>query len=357
MGRPLRLLIATWDGAGNLPPILALVEALLRRGHTVHVLAHEVQRQAIETAGGAFLSFGTAAQIDHGRSLGANPLAALLGFGADASHDLLTACDLLEPDALLIDCMLPDVLRAAKRTGRPTVALVHLLAGALVTLADGVFRNPIGEADLALGFTYAALDDAATVPSNLVFVGPARPAAPLTSWTRRRPSRPLVLASLSTGLQGKPGTQRALLQKVCDALASLDMEALVTTGRGIEPEALIAGPSTTVERFVPHEVVLAQTNLLITHAGHGSVAAALTAGVPMLCVPPGGDQPFNTDRVVDLKLGEALDPTSSSGAIGESVKRLLADMDLRQRSRDFAVTVSKEPGIDLAAECVEALAS
>ena len=357
MGRPLRLLVATWDGAGNLPPILALVEAFLRRGHIVHVLAHEVQRQRIEATGGAFRSFDTAAQIDHGRSLGANPLAALLAFDADASRDLLAACELLAPDALLVDCMLPDVLRAAKRTRRPTVALVHVLSGALVSLGDGVFCDPIDEADLALGFTYAALDDAAAVPPNLVFVGPARPAATLTSWTRRRPGRPLVLASLSTGLQGKPGTQRALLQKVCDALAPLDIEALVTTGRGIEPEALIAGPSTTVERFVPHEVVLAQTNLLITHAGHGSVAAALTAGVPMLCVPPGGDQPFNAARVADLKLGETLDPTSSSGLIGETLKRLLNDMDLRQRSRDFAVAASKQPGIDLAAERVEVLAS
>jgi hypothetical protein len=323
----------------------------------VYVLAHEVQRRRIEAAGGAFLGFDTAAQIDHGRSLGANPLASLLAFDGDAARDVLASCNALAPDALLIDCMLPHVLRAAKRTRRPTIALVHVLYGALVSLADGVFRHPIDEADLALGFTYAALDNAAAVPSNLVFVGPARPAETLTSWRRRRPSGPLVLASLSTGLQGKPGTQRALLQKVCDALAPLDVEALVTTGRGIEPTALVAGPSTTLERFVPHEVVLTQTNLLITHAGHGSVTAALTAGVPMLCLPPGGDQPFNAARVADLKLGEMLDPASSPGLIGDTVKRLLADMDLRQRSRDFAVSTSKRPGIDLAVERVEALAS
>jgi UDP:flavonoid glycosyltransferase YjiC (YdhE family) len=357
MGRPLRLLVATWDGAGNLPPILALVDALLRRGHRVHVLAHEVQRQKIEATGGGFLSFDTAAQIDHGQSLGANPLASLLDFDRDASNDLLAACDRLAPDALLVDCMLPGVLSAAKRTGRPTVALVHALYGAFVGLAGGVFRGPIDEADLALGFTYAELDDAAIVPPNLVFVGPARPAATVTNWTRRRPSRPLVMASLSTGLQGKPGTQQALLQRVCDALAPLDIEALVTTGRGIEPEVLIASPTTTLAQFVPHDVVLAQTNLLITHAGHGSVAACLTAGVPMLCMPPGGDQPFNAARVAHLKLGETLDPASPSDLIREAVKRLLTDVALRQRSRDFAAGASKQPGINLAVERVEVLVS
>jgi UDP:flavonoid glycosyltransferase YjiC (YdhE family) len=101
MGRPLRLIVATWDGAGNLPPILALVDALLRRGHRVHVLAHEVQREKIEATGAAFLSFDTAPQIDHGQSLGANPLASLLEFDRDASNDLLAACDRLAPDALL----------------------------------------------------------------------------------------------------------------------------------------------------------------------------------------------------------------------------------------------------------------
>jgi UDP:flavonoid glycosyltransferase YjiC (YdhE family) len=77
----------------------------------------------------------------------------------------------------------------------------------------------------------------------------------------------------------------------------------------------------------------------------------------MLCMPPGGDQPFNAARVAHLKLGETLDPASPSDLIGETVKRLLADVDLRQRSRDFAAGASKQPGINLAVERVEALVS
>ena len=347
MERPLRLLVATWDGAGNLPPILALVDRLARRGHAVHVLAHDVQRHRIEAAGATFLRFETAAQIDHGRSqpLGADPLASLLELDKDVTNDLLAACDSVAPHAVLVDCMLPGTLSASKRTGRPTVALVHALYGAFLGFAGGIFRGPIDEADLALVFTYAALDDAATAGPNLVFVGPARPATVSTTWTRRRTDRPLVMASLSTGLQGKPGTQLALLQRVCDALAPLDVEAVVTTGRGIEPEALITSSSIILERFVPHEVVLAQADLLITHAGHGSVAAALAAGVPMLCMPPGGDQPFNAARMVHLGLGSELEPSAPSEHIGDMVMRLLADTELRRRSRGFATLVSRLPPI------------
>ena len=269
MAGPLRLLVATWYGAGNLTPILALVNALVRRGHLVYALAHDVQRASIQAAGGSFLGFGSGAQIDHGRSqpLGDSPIDSLIELDGDVSRDLLAACEWLAPDALLVDCMLPNTLRAAKRTGQPTIALVHALYGAFVVCAGGVFRSPIDEADLALGFTYAALDAAAAVPANFVFVGPARLPATATSWTRRRPGLPLVIVSLSTGLQGKPGTQHALLQRLCDALAPLDIEALVTTGRGIAPESVAAGPSTMVARFAPHELVLPQADLFQPVAG------------------------------------------------------------------------------------------
>ena len=163
------------------------------------------------------------------------------------------------------------------------------------------------------------------------------------------------MASLSTGLQGKPGTQHALLQRLCDALAPLDIEALVTTGRGIAPESVVAGPSTVVARFAPHELVLPQADLFITHAGHGSVTASLAAGAPMLCLPPGGDQPFNAARIVHLGLGETLNPTSPSELIGEAVKRMLSDADLRQKSRDFAAGAADHPGIDLAVTRLEEL--
>lgn len=357
MGKPLRLLVATWDGAGNLAPVLALVDALVRRGHTVHVLAHDVQKASIEAAGGAFLRFGIAAQIDHGRSqsLGDNPIDSLMALDADVSGDLLAASERLAPDALLVDCMLPSTLRASKGTGRPTVALVHALYGVFTVYANGTFRGPIDEADLALGFTYAALDDADAVLDNFVFVGPARLPAAAARWTRRRPGVPFVVASLSTGLQGKPGTQQALLQRLCDALAPLDIEALITTGRGIAPESVTAGPSTIVARFASHELVLPQADLFITHAGHGSVTAGLAAGTPMLCLPPGADQPFNAARIARLGLGETLDPASPSALIGQTAMRMLADADLRQRLRDFAASAAHHPGIELAVARLEEL--
>ena len=47
---------------------------------------------------------------------------------------------------------------------------------------------------------------------------------------------------------------------------------------------------------------------MVTHAGLGSVAGAMTFGVPLVCMPVERDQPLNAQRVTDLGAGVALDP-------------------------------------------------
>ena len=355
----MRLLVTTWDGAGNLPPILALVDGLARRGHEVHVLGHDVQRQAIEAAGGVFVGFEKAPQWDQGQpgSMGADPIGAFLAFEVQARDDVLAMVERLDPAVVLIDCMLPSALAATERAGLKTVALVHALYSFFAEWRGGLFRAPIDESTLALGLTYEAFDKGAIFPPNLVFVGPARPATDTPEWKRRRTDAPMVVVGMSTGVQGREGAQQNLLQRVCDALAALDVEALVTTGRGIAPESLTVGANTAVERRVPHEVVLGQADLLVTHAGHGTVMAGLRFGVPMLCLPPGADQPFNAAKVVELRLGEALDPATSSEEIREAISRLLDDRALKERSRAFAAAVASQPGIEKAIELVESFAA
>ena len=51
------------------------------------------------------------------------------------------------------------MLRVAKQTGTRPSPLFMSYTVLSANLADGLFRDPIDGADLALGFTYAALDD------------------------------------------------------------------------------------------------------------------------------------------------------------------------------------------------------
>ena len=355
----MHFLVATWDGAGNLQPVLGLVEALKRRGHEVHVLAHDVQRGQIEAVGGTFLPFQTAPQWDQGMPgyAGDDPMAHFMAFDPKAGDDVLTVARELDPDALLVDCMLASALRDATHKGYKTVALVHALYSFFAECAGGVFRAPIDEATLALSFSYADFDSGVDFPPNLVFVGPTRPDNREGTWERRCSGKPLIVVSLSTGAQGPGRSQEQRLQTVCDALADLDVEALVTTGRGIVPESLRSGANTTLARRVAHEAVLGQADLLITHGGHGTVMAGLTLGAPMLCLAPLVDQPVNAAKVVGLGLGASIDPQSESAEIRQAVQQLLADPSLRQRSRAFAEALTTAPGLEKGVEAIEALAN
>ena len=56
-----------------------------------------------------------------------------------------------------------------------------------------------------------------------------------------------------------------------------------------------------VARFVPHQDVLPQAAAVITHAGLGTVHAALAHGLPLVCMPIGRDQPDIAARVEGLE--------------------------------------------------------
>jgi hypothetical protein len=49
-----KILMVTWDGAGNFPPERALVRGLLARGHAVHVLAHDSLQSQVKDDGAEF---------------------------------------------------------------------------------------------------------------------------------------------------------------------------------------------------------------------------------------------------------------------------------------------------------------
>jgi UDP:flavonoid glycosyltransferase YjiC (YdhE family) len=61
----------------------------------------------------------------------------------------------------------------------------------------------------------------------------------------------------------------------------------------------------TITDYVPHSLVLDQTDVMVTHAGLGSIAGAMAFGVPVVCMPGDRDQPLNAQRVADRDAGGA----------------------------------------------------
>jgi MGT family glycosyltransferase len=376
-----KILMVTWDGAGNFPPERALVRGLVAHGHSVHVLAHDSLRSQVEDDGAEFHALHGVFQRDMGvpppvppgdeTAFMLNNVCMAKGFGVE----LLSAIDRLRPNLLLVDVVLIQALVAARHSGIPTVVLQHAVHSAMTRAFGAVFDTRLKDindyaaelgaksvlsslaliegSQLVLVFSYRSFDSVETFPPNVVHVGPLRSQSKSTNaWSRRMPGRPLVVVSLSTGYQD----QAALLQRLCDALGNLDVEALITTGRGVAPDSLKAASNTTVVRFVAHEAVLSLADLLICHAGHGSAMAGATFGVPLLCFPMGRDQPMVADRVAQLGIGSVASPNATAPEIERAIAQALTDPGIKKRAREFAASVATHPGLDHAVALMEQLA-
>ena len=147
--------------------------------------------------------------------------------------------------------------------------------------------------------------------------------------------------------------QESTLRNICDALSVRPIEVLVTTGRGIAPDALSVSGDVEARSFIPHDAVLPSVDLVVTHAGFGTVMYSAGAGKPPLCLPNGRDQNANAARVEALRLGRALPLDAASAAIGSAVMDMLGDESLRSASRAFASSVSRFGELTHAADLIE----
>lgn len=344
-----RILVATWDGAGNFPPIKALASALIARGHDVVLLSHDTHRDQAAAIGARFERYATATQLDAAADDGEPILVAELLASPKIAADLAAAIERLRPDAVLVDVLMLTGMQAARASGRPWGVMLHSLYSLIQDPPFDIIKEPVEASDLALIFSYEAFDPVARPPAQALFTGPLRPTASGAPLPRRFPERPLVTVSLSTSEQN----QRGLLERLCRTLAGLPLEAVVTTGRAIDPATLPGADNLTIVRHTPHEPLIAASDLVITHAGHCTVMAACTAGVPMLAMPMGRDQHHVAARVAQLGLGRVLDQHAPQAGIADAVRNLLDDAEVRETARAFAREVAGQTNAASAAAAVE----
>lgn len=347
---PNSYLFVMWAGGGNVGPFLVLAEWLLERGHTVSALATEALHPRLGAAG---------IEVE-----GAPP-GSLPGF-----RDVMEALERGGPDILVVDYMLTEALCAAERSGLPTVALVHTLYAEL--LQDGA-PHPIGMAgsvdalnavrseaglapieshadllaapDLVLVTAPRELDAPGALPANVKHVGALIEApGPDGGWSPPRGEGPLAVVSLGT--VGHADADTDLTQRVLHALGQLPVRGLVTLPDYIAPGDLEWPRNVTASGYVRHAAVLPHADLLVTHAGLGSVVTALAWGVPMVCRPLRRDQPDNARAVVRLGAGCALDAGAAPGAIAVAIRGQLAS----------EVSVRLEPTPSAVVDLIESLA-
>ena len=193
----------------------------------------------------------------------------------------------------------------------------------------------------------------AQLPANVHYVGPAF--EPFEQeWESLWPSEnadPLVLISFSTSYMN----QRALAQRVLDAVAGLRVRALLTAGPALDPSQLRIPDNARSVAFVSHRSVLPHAALVITHAGWQTVNAALADGVPFVCIPDGRDQPDNAARVVLAHAGVRVSKKSSPEKLRRVISRALADQSIKQGARAMAGALARSDGATVIANELERL--
>jgi UDP:flavonoid glycosyltransferase YjiC (YdhE family) len=93
----------------------------------------------------------------------------------------------------------------------------------------------------------------------------------------------------------------------------------------------------------------------VTHAGHGTTAKALAAGVPLVALPMGRDQPDIAARVAFAGAGVRLPPGSSGARIARAVRCLLDEPRYAEGARRIAAIMAEEGRRDVAVAELEAL--
>jgi MGT family glycosyltransferase len=405
--------------SGNAPPQLALTRELVERGHEVRVLAHGAARARIERTGAEFVAIRrwlpdldiTHPETDPFRDweartpLGAAkrmrdaPIAPL----RDATREDVEQLGAWSPDVVVFDWLFIAAAIAAEHAGIPAVALVHCPYPFPVRGAPPLFsglkpiEGPLGPArdrllsattrrfmaaglpvlndvraehgltalehwnDQVLGvraiyvMTAPELDfsSKAQLPANVHYVGPAF--EPFEKeWESPWPaenSDPLVLISFSTSYMN----QRALAQRVLDAVAGLRVRALLTTGPALDPSQLRIPDNTRSVAFISHRTVLPHAALVITHAGWQTVNAALADGVPLVCIPDGRDQPDNAARVVVAQAGVKVSKKSSPEKLRRVISQALEDQSIKQGARAMAMALARSDGATVIANELERL--
>jgi UDP:flavonoid glycosyltransferase YjiC (YdhE family) len=107
--------------------------------------------------------------------------------------------------------------------------------------------------------------------------------------------------------------------------------------------------------YAPHRWLFPRMAAVVHHAGAGTSAAALHAGVPSVPVPHSGDQLFWARRLYQLGAGAKPLPRNRLSALGlaERIAGAVRDSQLRSRAAELGARISAEDGAGRAVAAID----
>ncbi|MFE6689615.1 macrolide family glycosyltransferase [Streptomyces sp. NPDC057743] len=373
---------------GHINPSLAVIRALVARGHRVTYAIPPSFADTVAATGAEPRTYTTTLPtpddpdawdgqlLDHLRLFLANAgraLPQLLATYRDDRPDLILYDPMayaaraladrwhipaiqLSPHAVPWDGYEEDL--AAERAARPpgnTTPPAHAWLAQTGLGPGRAARRP--DRCLALISTLLQPHPDRVDPTIYTFTGPCwntHTPDPQPPWTRPPGTdrKRLLLISLGTLHTHAPDFYRACIA----AFGNLpDWHVILQTGRHPTsplPDALPA--NIEAHPWVPQRAVLDQADAFITHAGASSAHEALARGVPMVTVPQAADQFGNAALLTDLGIARHVPKTSATPeTLRNAVLSLLNDPALPHHTTRILNHLSTEPGTPQATTLIE----
>jgi len=383
----MRVLFSSTRGSGHLQPLLPYAHALAARKHEVLVAAPAGVGETLRGAGLAHAPFG-----HPGDDLLA-PIWARLRGASESEMKAIAAAEIFA--TVNAQAALPK-LQAVLREWRPQLVVRDSFEFAALAAAElaGVPHARVAVHSVSFEEEVSSLVDApidslralaglppdrgASLRAEAVFssfpasvdgvAGGSRMRAPFrarvvedpptaapVAWAPAGDPRPLVYITFGSIIGTMPD-QRSIYRTALDAVADLPVRALLTTGRALEIDRLGAIPANVwVEAWVPQRDVMPRAAALVCHGGSGTLLGALAAGLPMVVVPVGADQPHNGRLVASAGAGLTLTKPDAH-ELRAAIQTVLDAPDLRRGARRIADEVASMPTIDSAVDVLLALA-
>jgi UDP:flavonoid glycosyltransferase YjiC (YdhE family) len=411
-----RILLGAFGDPGHAFPMIALGRGLLARGHDVWLQTWTRWRQHVEDEG---LQFAAAPEYD-ALPLGPAQLGFYDALER-ATRDTLPLVTDLAPDVVVADILTLAPALAAELQGVRWATLVPHIYPAdapglpIYSLGARLPRSGLGRAlwesikgpmhrgveqgradlnatrarlglppldrthggiseELALIATFPQLEYPRSWPSRAHVVGPLMWEPPSPEVPLPPGDAPLVLIAPSTSQDPGQRLMRAALR----GFADLPVRVLATANRrppggdGHAPLAqgrtrrrsrrtrvrpLPAPANAEIVDWLSYSRTIPHCDVVVCHAGHGTLVRALASGTPVVACPIAGDMAENAARLDWSGAGVRVPRRFiAPRPLRLALERMLEDDGMRARAKELAAWAAGHDAADTAARLVEELA-
>jgi MGT family glycosyltransferase len=391
-----RIYLGAFGDPGHAFPMLALGRELARRGHDVTFETWRRWREHVEAAG---MRFEPAPEypVFPTRERPLRPYEAVVLATAETRPRIAAA----RPDVVVADILTLAPALAAELEGVPSATLIpHVFPGGApgappYALGARLPRTRVGRAlwrsaarpveaglrrgrselngtrvrlglapterlhgglsrELVLVGTFPQLEYPRRWPPSVEVVGPQQWEPPFDDVEPPPGDAPLVLIATSTAQD----PEHRLLRAAVAGLADAPVRVLGTWNRRL-PAAPIAVPANArLVEWLSYSRTMPRCAVVVCHAGHGTMARALAAGVPVVAVPAAGDMGENAARLDWAGAGVRLPwRLLSPLTLRLAVRRVLDEPRFAARAAELGAWAAANDPAARAAYLVEELAA